>query len=81
MSKQVERREDGTVVISAVNGDPILKLGEGSTVLYRFGDHVLDSRAAALPVEALEALRDWCVDALPVPAEISGGGHHPDDRG
>lgn len=63
MSGQVEHRKDG-IVILAPNGDPILKLGESGTLLHSFGTHVLDSKAAKLDEEALDALQDWAIRSL-----------------
>ncbi len=61
---QVEFRDDGSAVIFAPNGDPILKLGESGTLLHSFGSHVLDSKAAKLDLDALLALREWSDAAL-----------------
>lgn len=63
MGKVVDVK-DGARAIVADNGDPILKLGEDGTVVYRFGGHVLDSRAARLDDAALRELARWSSDSL-----------------
>lgn len=55
---------DGARAIVADNGDPILKLGEDGTVVYRYGGHILDSGAARLNDVALRELARWSTDAL-----------------
>ena len=59
MSGQVELRDDGGIVIFDSNRRPILKLGDSGTLLHSFGSHALDSKAAKLDGDALDALRDW----------------------
>ena len=74
MSPQVEHRDDGTVIF-APNGDPILKLCVDACLLHSFGAHPLDSRAASLSSDALEALRDWST------RELAAAPAHTEDKG
>lgn len=70
---KVEKRDNGDLTLYFANGDPILKLqlsepaisvNELVMVDRSARNHPLDCRAEMLDQEALEAVRDWCREAL-----------------
>lgn len=64
-----ELRDNGDLVLFAVNGDPLarfqadgrfLQVNTNGPVGEGYGDHPLNTRAEQLTEEDVRAIRDWC---------------------
>ena len=75
----IEIRDNGDLVVIAVNGDPVCRLQLSEPALAvnlnpQGEDHPFNTRAEMLTSEDVKAIRHWCDNALAEFGGISGGG-------